>query len=283
MENDNRISFLDVMVKKCNNNNNSFSCATSVYRKQTYSGLGTSYFSFSPLLYKINAIKTLLCRAYKLSSSYFALSEEMTYLLFFFVSNGYPRHLIELHFKVFLNNIFTPKALNQTVLRKCIYIKFPYFGLRSMKLEKDINSLVSKYYPQLIVKFAFTNSYKIKSLLPNAKESLPVDLQSKIIYLYQCGACNGTYIGCSIRLLRVRICEHLGISPRTNRPITSPKFSAPKAHSISEDHVITKDNFSIIASTNNPYDLKILESLYIHTEKPSLNRTLTSYPLLIAQ
>ena len=205
----------------------------------------------------------------------------MTYLLKFFTSNGYPKHLIELQFKYFLNRIYTPVVPISTALKKCIFIKFPYIGPKSVKFEKEINSLVGKYYPQLVIKFAFTNSYKVWSLLPNAKESLPADMQSKIIYIFQCGACNSTYIGCTIRLVKSRICEHLGRSFRTNQPLTKPIFSAPRAHSISEDHVITKENFSVIANAENQYDLKILESLYIHTKKPSLNRTVTSYPLLI--
>lgn len=56
MKNDNQIPCLDVLVKKCSASDNRFSCAISVYRKPTYSGLGTSYFSYSLLLYNMNAI-----------------------------------------------------------------------------------------------------------------------------------------------------------------------------------------------------------------------------------
>ena len=40
-------------------------------------------------------------------------------------------------------------------------------------------------------------------------------------------------------------------------------------------------NFSILGSTNNELDLRILESLYIYKKRPSLNDQQSSYPLLI--
>lgn len=52
------------------------------------------------------------------------------------------------------------------------------------------------------------------------------------------------------------ICEHLGISRRTNRPWTSIKFGAPKAHSNREDHVPTKIIVPVLAGANNQKDLK---------------------------
>ena len=52
------LSFLDCTVTKKKNK-----FVTSVYRKPTFSGLGISYFSFCVIRSKINAIKTLLCRA----------------------------------------------------------------------------------------------------------------------------------------------------------------------------------------------------------------------------
>ena len=49
------ISFLDILITRCNNK-----FETSVFRKETFTGLGTSYFSYCSQLFKVNAIKTLL-------------------------------------------------------------------------------------------------------------------------------------------------------------------------------------------------------------------------------
>ena len=49
---------------------NDHSLDTSVFRKATFSGLGTSYFSNVPMLHKLNAIRTLIHRAYHLCSTF---------------------------------------------------------------------------------------------------------------------------------------------------------------------------------------------------------------------
>ncbi|CAH3032766.1 unnamed protein product [Porites lobata] len=42
-------------------------CITSVFRKKTYTGLLTNYFSFTPFQYKLGLIKTLINGAYKIN------------------------------------------------------------------------------------------------------------------------------------------------------------------------------------------------------------------------
>ena len=59
------LPFLDVLVHKENNK-----LYTNVYRKQTYTGLGLNYFSYVPQLFKLNAIKTLVFRAYNICCSW---------------------------------------------------------------------------------------------------------------------------------------------------------------------------------------------------------------------
>ena len=50
---ENKIPFLDCLIHKRND-----SFEVEVYRKKTFTGLGTSFFSFSPSIYKLNSIKT---------------------------------------------------------------------------------------------------------------------------------------------------------------------------------------------------------------------------------
>ena len=56
-----KLPFLDVLV--CNKLN----LVTSIYRKSTYTGLLTTFFSFTPSKYKNGLIKTLLDRRYKIN------------------------------------------------------------------------------------------------------------------------------------------------------------------------------------------------------------------------
>ena len=96
-ENNNIISFLDVKVERSNDG-----FVTSVYRKPTCSGQGTSYFSFCSFLFKVNAIKTLIHRAFRISTNYFKMNDEFDFLLKYFRN---PSGLIHSHIKNFLNKI----------------------------------------------------------------------------------------------------------------------------------------------------------------------------------
>ena len=59
-----KLAFLDILIPNENDN----ICA-SVFRKKTSVGLYTNFASFTPFSYKIGLIKTLLHRAFQISSS----------------------------------------------------------------------------------------------------------------------------------------------------------------------------------------------------------------------
>ena len=94
---DSQIPFLDLNIKKINNG-----LSTSVYRKSTFSGLGTSFFSYCSFSFKINSIRTLLHRAFTLSSSYLDFHNEVIYLKDFFYKNGFTTNLFEKTLNKFL-------------------------------------------------------------------------------------------------------------------------------------------------------------------------------------
>ena len=64
-----QLPFLDVLsVSKQSASDHQGSFITSVYRKKTYTGLLTNYFSFTPFKYKSGLIKALIDRAYKINN-----------------------------------------------------------------------------------------------------------------------------------------------------------------------------------------------------------------------
>ena len=264
VETENKLSFLDISITKCNSKFN-----TSIYRKPTYTGLGTSYFSFDDFKYKLNAIKTLIYRAYNLSSNYFDLHNEFNYLKDFFSNNGYPLQLVSKQINKFLNNIYNPKPSIPTVPKLKLYFKFPYFGNSTTIFNKDLNKILSKYYPQINCTIVFTNPFSLKSIL-NHKEKLPTCLCSSVIYNFKCLFCEEQYIGSTIRQFYCRYAEHKAISPRTKLPIQSPSFSAIREHENKTGHNATFHQFKILR-TSRHYNLRLLETLYIYNKKPSLN------------
>ena len=84
-ETNNALSFLDVKVSR---ENNKF--ITYVFRKETFSGQGTSFFSFCFHNFKLNSIKTLVHRAYNISSNYFSFHLELDFLKQYFLTMVIP-------------------------------------------------------------------------------------------------------------------------------------------------------------------------------------------------
>nr|XP_027212312.1 uncharacterized protein LOC113805511 [Penaeus vannamei] len=112
IQKDNQLPFLDTMVT---NNNGNFH--TSIYRKPTFTGHGLHFLSFTPYIYKINSVKTLITRAY---------------------------------------NKFTDHQTVFTVKRDHKYVKLPYMGDLSYEIRKQLKVLLQNNYPQIKFTFVFT-------------------------------------------------------------------------------------------------------------------------------
>ena len=273
-ENDCKLSFLDCLVHR---NGSRFS--TSVFRKDSFTGLGTSFYSFCPLNFKINAIKTLLCRAYNVCSNFSSLHDEFTFLTSFFRRNGYCTYFVEKYIKRFLDRKFD-SACVPSPIKPDLFISLPYFGPQSLKMKDELLSLFKKFIPGKTISFILCNRSNIGSLF-NYKDKLPYHMLSSVVYKFCCSQCESGYVGMTSRNLYMRISEHMGKSFRTGMYLSHPPHSAVRDHSASCDSQILCSNFKILASASCPLDLKILESLHIAKSKPTLNNMQCSYPLSI--
>ena len=86
--------------------------------------------------------------------------------------------------------------------------------------------------------------------------------------------------GKTSRNLLVRCREHLGINKLGQDVKSSGPFSI-KDHIGKTGHVATFEDFSILAKTDNAFDLLIYESLLILRDRPSLNSQQSSIPLAL--
>ena len=254
---------------------------TSVFRKKTFTGLGLNFFSFCSNIFKTNSCKTLFHRAYNLCSNWHKFHEEVEFLSGYFSQNCYPKFLIDKVLNKFLTNIFQPKPLILTVPKKVLYISLPY-SIDADKMKRELIKVLSHLYPYVDFRFVFKNPLTIGSLF-SFKDSLPELMRSSVVYKYVCPKCNfGNYVGCTKRLLKVRIDSHRGVSHRTGCTLKTKEHSNIRSHSYSCKHNISYTDFKIIASTTNSHHLPILESLYIKQLVPELNNQTTSIPLHIA-
>ena len=268
IENNCHLPFLDLDIKKEN-----CSLSTSVFRKHTFTGLCMNFNSFSPFIYKINLIKTLIFRTYFLSSNYFNIHLDFEKVKSFLSLNGFKINMIEKCIRSFLNQINIPqKPPINNVSKKILYVKLPFHGEESFKVRRNINQLFSKFYPQIKLNIVFQSGFRIKNFF-KFKDPIPVPLRSSLVYKYVCNRCNSVYIGKTSRHLHTRISEHLGISYRTSVPLTNPPFSAIRNHTLTNhnNYSISPEEFSIIESTHSDFELLTKESILIKQIQPNLN------------
>ena len=146
----------------------------------------------------------------------------------------------------------------------------PCLCLRT-RLQKSINSNISFCKIKVIFKSSKTFlGLKIKHLRV---------LHSNIVYKFTCGRCNASYYAETCHHFKVRVGEHSGISPLTNKWSKSKKSTAVKDHMLICDQPVSFDDFKVLASSNFEFHLKTKESLSIMRDQPGLNKNEASLPL----
>ena len=272
-ESNGKLPFLDVLVTK-----DAGRFHTSVYRKPSFSGLGTSFFSFISKSLKFSAISSAIFRAYHVSSSYFSFHSELEFVRRFFKENGFPLKIVNSFIRRFLDRRFCRSPRTFDVPKLVKYFVLPYFGPQSEKLKLEITILLSKFYPFLNPKIILINPLSISSFF-KYKDKIPKSCQSTVVYQFCCASCGASYVGSTLRNLHSRIQQHLGKSVRTGKFLFKPDPSPIRDHSLACDTPVTHDNFTILGKTTSVIDLRILESLHIFQRNPPLNNMVSSFPL----
>ena len=122
IEENNSLSFLDCKIQRVDKR---FEC--SVFRKASFTGLGTSFYSFCSFNFKLNGIKTLIYRAYNICTSYQLLHTEFKFLTKFFCNNGFCSSLVDDQVKKFLDAKFnTPDDNNLNPVNLVFYFSLPF-------------------------------------------------------------------------------------------------------------------------------------------------------------
>ena len=276
-EQNNCLSFLDVLVSR---EKDAFS--TSLYRKPTFSGLYTNYYSYIYEKYKKGLILCLLFRIFSFSVNWDKFHTEVKFMKKLFRKNFYPEHFIDKCIKIFLDKKISPTQV-QDVQKQELKISLPFMGKFSNEVKTKISKLASEFLVNTKVTVIWNSPRKLRNLFA-FKDRLPMRIRSKILYRYTCNRCNSIYLGKSKRHFLVRAYEHLGLSLRTGKRYTyNPKNLN---NSTVLDHLNQSkecngslDNFEIIGRAKNDFFLLIKESLLIHKFKPSLNTRDKSFPL----
>ena len=159
---------------------------------------------------KINLIRSLTYRCYRLCSSGSLLQSALNDLRKLILQNGHPQGIINYHINDVLNiNKHQHSNPMSTVSKKDIVILLPYLGLQSIHIAKRLNLCVYKFYSCVNLKIILQNTRGIKSFSPY-KDRINRS-QSRTIYRANCWDCNGLYFGKTKRWLHDRKTEHFKV------------------------------------------------------------------------
>ena len=274
-EQDNQLPFLDILIKRTDQG-----FTTNVYRKKTFTGQGTNYYSCCAQVFKQNSISTLLHHGFTICSNWQNFHHEISFLVQYFKNNSYPSSLFNKYLKDFLNSKFQPPQPKTTVNKLLMYASIPFVHNNDFKLQ--LEKTIMKMFPALDIRLVSQNPKKLGSLF-QYKDKLPTLMRSLVVYCFTCPKCKvGKYVGATKRLLKVRIDSHLGVSHRTGVLLKTKDFSNIREHCKKCRTSFNYDNFSIVAQAPNNQSLSILESLTIKRMVPSLNGQTSSTVLYIA-
>ena len=223
-------------------------------------------------------VLSAISRAFKLCSDYFLFDRELRFLRHFFQNNGFPTKLIDFNIKKFLDKQYVQAQSSFKVPKLERYFVLPYFGEQSLRMQKDVLQILTSFYPYLDPRMVLRNTFTIGSLF-RFKDRVPKACCSGVVYKFSCSSCGESYIGSTYVRLRTRVCQHMGISDRTGRMALSPTSSSVRDHSLVCDRAFSITNFDILHKSHSVLDLRTLESLYIHKQKPRINGKNSAIPL----
>ena len=275
-ESDNILPFLDVDVIR---DVDKFS--STLHRKATFSGVYTHFESFMPDTYQRGLISTLLFRAHAICSSYKSLHEEVENLKKIFAKNGYPSRFVDRCIFKFFNKIFETRVTITTVPKKEFLLVLPYLGTNSFNVKNALTRSFREHLPFSQLKIIFKSSSRLSSWF-QFKDVIPKSLMSGVIYKYTCAGCNLCYIGSTKRYWEKRLEEHMHRSALTGKRLSGMQVFAPMQHMRSDAcsrDAMSREEFTVIGREKNPYLLRLKESIFICSEKPKLNGSMTSVPM----
>ena len=132
--------------------------------------------------YKINLIRTLIYRCFRICSTASLLQSAVEDLKRLLLKNGYPPRIITFNINDVLNkNKNTPNEPVATVPKKDVIVVLPYYiGLHSNLITKRLKSCVNRFYSFVNVKVIFQNTRRIKSFFPY-KDRLNRSIITKLV------------------------------------------------------------------------------------------------------
>ena len=199
---ENSLPFLGMTLRK-----DCWKITNSVFVKPTNTGLLLHYDSQVDNRYKKSLIITMLDRAFKLSSNWSLFHEECIRLQTLFLQLAYPEHLIQSMISNFITSKQTPAPSREsTPDLQSVRIVLPFKEQKSAdsvhKQLKDLGNLLNINLCPVFISRKVGEDLKHQEIKPAL-----INGQS-VVYKFQCGWGDASYVGYTRRHLYQRIDEH---------------------------------------------------------------------------
>lgn len=240
-EQDQRLSFLDTKVHRCDNG----SLLVDWFHKETWSGRYLNFDSFLPVSYKTNTVSLMTRKVLETSDEVFHAKnfELVTNTL---LENGYPLKFIQRVMKdtVTKLNCFGPE--NQKTTWR--YISLPYEPVMFNRIKHLLE-------PHGIRPVARPSNTLGRSLFSNLKDKIPKENLSNVVYGINC-SCGDLYIGNTGQYMSSRFQQHIN---------GDADHSALSAHIIETGHQPSFNDMEVLCVEPNKKVREIKEMVYIKT------------------
>lgn len=256
VEIDKQLPFLDTLVIRQDNG----SIRTNWYHKETWSGRYLNFFSHLPFSYKRNTITILTDKIMKLADTEFHESN-FSILTKTLKENGYPEKLIQSTINMAKKKTLHEKRNDELVKNQYVSVPYVKGAFEKIKITFD------KHNIKVVGK---GNNNLKKHLFTRIKDTVPINLQSGLVYKVKC-SCSKVYVGQTIQYLEKRMADH-----QYNINIKNSNHSALCDHIINQEpnteHIVNWDDIEIIHRENKQLKRDVLEMIYIKTTPNTMNK-----------
>ena len=116
-------------------------------------------------------------------------------------------------FKTFLDQLFIKKPQVLTVEKKTLTLVLPFLGNLSLQTKTKLQNVLKRVLGCCKIQIVFKSQMNLSNVF-RFKDRLPYELISRVVYKFQCGRCNSSYIGETDRHLKFRRWPSIKLSRR---------------------------------------------------------------------
>jgi len=268
LEKSRQLPFLDSLIRIQDNK-----LLTSVYVKPTNFGDCINYKSVCPDRYKTGVIKTLLHRAYHISSNWELFTVEVDRIKQLLTNNNFPMDIIDSTVQEFVNrlNSDNPPTTNNKIKLYYESQMCSNYKIEEKQLRNIINSNVKPNIEDTVISLEiFYRNRKLRNLFIRNKPVKTNEISDRhsVVYRYTCDkeGCNAsqTYIGYTTCTISDRFKMHA-----VNGSIKTHLIQVHGINKIPKTDLIKC--VDILRQCTSRQELLMTEAILIKDMKPSLN------------